>query len=168
MTLLRPRAPSSKMEGPHQNTKHFTSWIIVCVSSLNLIDVTFQTVRRATQSKAKQKQKSQADHHLCLQSQLDRRHFQNGAESHAIESETKAEVSKLDHRLRLQSKLDRRHFRNGAESHVIKAGPKLKSQQNQSLRKLSKRRCNKHRRTIRTVALSKRIQSFDKEEYIGY
>ena len=33
------------------------------------------------------------DHRLCLQSKLDRRHFRNGAESHAIESETNAEFS---------------------------------------------------------------------------
>ena len=33
------------------------------------------------------------DHRLCLQSKLDRRHFRNGAESHAIESKTNAEFS---------------------------------------------------------------------------
>ena len=31
------------------------------------------------------------DHRLCLQSKLDRRHFRNGAEIHAIESGTNAE-----------------------------------------------------------------------------
>ena len=63
-TLLRPRAHLLKMEGPHQNTERFASWIIICVSSQNSINVTFETVRRAMQSEAKPMQNSQQNQSL--------------------------------------------------------------------------------------------------------
>ena len=65
------------------------------------------------------------DHRLYLKSTLDRRHLQNSAESHAIESKTNAEVStksKPTHALTVQA---RHASTNDTNSRIVETNTKL-------------------------------------------
>ena len=66
------------------------------------------------------------DHRLCLRSKRDRRHFRNGAESHAIKSGTNAKIStnlKPTQALNAQARLA---SPNVANSRIVEAKTKLR------------------------------------------
>ena len=65
------------------------------------------------------------DHRLCLQSKLDRRHFQNGAESNAIECGTNAEVSTKSKPTQALNAQARHASTNDTNSRIVETNTQL-------------------------------------------